>query len=130
MAGVYIGWPVPAERAVQDNVLIPHPGLYWNSATRDNAAQILMRGLTAKNRNEIHFPPLRTTNRQAAYVGPFSVRKTHIVAIDGATAAQAGVKFFVASNEAITSEGIGGHSPRWGKLVCGMIPLLGEGVLI
>ena len=86
--------------------------MYCRATSWAGVTQILKTGLRAMDRNGIQMAPLHITKRQAAYLRPSDNRETHILAIDGAAAAQAGIQFDQIVNEVATSNGLEGTIPR------------------
>ena len=104
--GVQNGHTVPVEQN-PNGTAIRNPGVYCRATKWERACAILREGVRPMGRNDIHMAPLRIPPRQEIYL-EHSVRKTHILTIDGTIAAEDGIKFFLLGNGVVASRGING----------------------
>ena len=109
MVGRYGGQSKPAEPG-EDRELIRRPTYFVHGTTWSAATSILLQGLKADGRQEIHMVPLHMSTRQEAYAKS-DARKTHLLVVDGDVASAAGITFRKLENDVTPPRDMGGTNP-------------------
>ena len=106
LVGVYNGHTVPIAENPCATPILKHTA-YCHATSWGSTVEIVKAGIRSMSGNDIRLVPLHMSARQQVYLAP-SIRKTHVVTVDGVMAAPDGIKFLEVDNGVIATRGING----------------------